>query len=123
AGMRALGQKHPRLIPLLATRALPLADAKAAIPFEAGLAAFCRDGYPLGEAYAAIQSVTLSLLAMTQLEATSRLGGDEGNESSGIEDLRADDFPLLRQVLEQPVGLDDFWSLLTDALVKGLARG
>lgn len=122
AGMRALGQKHPRLVPLLATRALPLDDPKAAVPFEAGLAAFCRDGYAVGEAYAALQSVTLALLAMTQLEATSVLGPDEDNESFGIEALSVESFPLLLEVLQQPVGLDDFWTVLTEALVKGLAR-
>jgi AcrR family transcriptional regulator len=122
-GMRALAQKHPRLVPLLATQALPFADPKAAVPFEAGLAAFCRDGYEVGQAYAAVQSVTLSLLAMTQLEATYALQGPGGHDDgSAIEALPESAFPLLRQVVAEPVGLDDFWELLTAALVKGLDR-
>jgi len=118
-GLRALGRQHPRLVPLLSTRSVPLFDPRAAEPFEAGLAAFTRAGDGVGAAYAALQAVLVSLLAMTQLEAIDALG--EGlPEASSVGELDAARFPLLQQIDDVAAGLDDFWRTLVDALVKGL---
>ena len=121
-GMRSLAHDHPRLIPVLVTRALPLADPAAAAPFEAGLLAFQRSGYPLSEAYAAVQSVTLALLALAQLEATSVLQQDLDTDVSQLENLPEEQFPLLREVTTLPAGLDEFWDTLVEALVIGLRK-
>src|SRR4051794_19503670 len=72
-GLRSLAQQHPRLVDLLSTRTVPLDDPESARPFEAGLAAFVREGRDLAQAYAAVQAVALALLSMTQLESTAAL--------------------------------------------------
>ena len=118
-GLRALGQQHPRLVPLLGTRSVPLFDPRAAEPFEAGLAALVKGGRDLGGAFAALQAVLVSLLAMTQLEATSALDS-EAPEASSVEGLDAERFPLLHQIDDDAAGLDQFWDTLVGALVKGL---
>jgi AcrR family transcriptional regulator len=119
-GLRALGRQHPRLIPLLGTRSVPLFDPKAAEPFEAGLSAFTRAGADLGQAYAALQVVLVSVLAMTQLEAVAVLGADDEQEASSVGELDAERFPLLHLIDDEAGGLDDFWRVLEVALVKGL---
>ncbi|MCW2672201.1 MAG: transcriptional regulator, TetR family [Frankiales bacterium] len=119
AGLRALAQRHPRLVPLLSAGPVPLDDPASALPFEAGLAAFARAGYGLPDGFAALQAVAVALLAMTQLEATATL--QQGSEEeSALAALPIEDFPLLHQVLEAPTGLDDFWRTLVDGLVRGL---
>ena len=119
-GLRELAQRHPRLVGLLSTRPVPLDDPESAKPFEAGMAAFTRGGQSLAEGFAAVQAIALSLLAMTQLEASSVLQ-PEAREETGLAALPLDDFPLLHGVLETPAGLDDFWRTLVDGLVRGLA--
>lgn len=121
AALRTLAQKHPRLVPLLTSRTVPLADPAAARPFEAGLAAFTRQGLPVPQAFAAVQSVALALLSMTQLEATAALHPQDDGEESGIAALPPEDFPLLHEVASTGPSLDDFWQTLTDGLVRGLA--
>lgn len=117
-GLRSLARQHPRVVDLLSSRTIPLDDPESAKPFEAGLAAFVREGRDVGEAFAAVQSVALALLSMTQLESTSVLAtGTEAGTS--IEELPATDFPLLHQVPEAGTSLDDFWSTLTEGLVRG----
>lgn len=118
-GLRALAQRHPRLVGLLSTRPVPLDDPESAKPFEAGLAAFTRAGMSLTEGFAAVQAISLSLLAMTQLEATSVLHADDA-DATGLAALPQDEFPLLHGLLEAPAGLDDFWRTLVDGLVRGL---
>src|SRR5687768_16340103 len=44
AAFRRLAHQHPRAVPLFTSRPLPLLDAAAAEPMEAGLAAFARLG-------------------------------------------------------------------------------
>ena len=63
--------------------------------------------------------MTLSLLALTQLEATATL--DDGTEEqTALSALPEAQFPLLIQVLDAEVGPDAFWRTLVDALVLGL---
>lgn len=122
-GLRCLAQKHPRLVPLFTTRAVPLNDARSALPFEAGLSAFSRAGYDLIEGFAALQVVAVSLLAMAQLEATATLDEDaqqHSDQQTDVDHLPVADFPLLHQALATPAGLDEFWSVLVEALVRGL---
>jgi AcrR family transcriptional regulator len=118
-GLRSLAQQHPRLVGLLSTRAVPLDDPESAKPFEAGLAAFTRAGYDVASGFAALQSAALALLAMTQLEAAAVLQQDTVEESE-LGALPLEEFPLLHQVLDSAVGLDEFWRTLVDALVRGL---
>jgi AcrR family transcriptional regulator len=118
-GLRSLAQQHPRLVGLLSTRAVPLDDPESAKPFEAGLAAFTRAGYDVASGFAALQSAALALLAMTQLEAAAVLQQDTVEESE-LGALPLEEFPLLHQVLDSEVGLDEFWRTLVDALVRGL---
>ena len=118
-GLRSLAQQHPRLVPLLSTRPVPLDDPTSALPFEAGLAAFADAGYGLADGFAALQAVAVALLAMTQMEAIAAL--EQGTEEeSALAALPVEDFPLLHQVLEAPAGLDEFWQTLVDGLVRGL---
>jgi AcrR family transcriptional regulator len=116
-GLRALSRKHPRLVDLLSSRTIPLDDPESAKPFEAGLAAFVREGRDVTQAYAAVQSVALSLLAMTQLESVSALARDDGG--THVTALPVEDFPLLHQLAESEPSLDLLWSALTDGLVRG----
>jgi len=120
-GLRELGARHPRLVPLFSSRAVPLTDPAAAEPFESGLAAFMRSGYDVAGAYAAIQTVLVSLLAMTQLEAISALE-TEAPEASSVGSLDEARFPLLHQVSDDLAGLEEFWDTLVEVLVKGLDR-
>jgi AcrR family transcriptional regulator len=118
-GLRALAQQHPRLVGLLTTRPVPLDDPESAKPFEAGLAAFSRTGMTVTEGFAAVQTVALSLLSMTTLEAASVLLPGAADET-GLAALPEAEFPLLRKVLEQPAGLDELWQTLVGGLVRGL---
>ncbi|HVU72018.1 MAG TPA: TetR family transcriptional regulator [Mycobacteriales bacterium] len=120
-GLRGLAQEHPRLMPLLSTRAIPLADSETARPFEAGMRAFTAAGHDPVDAFVALQSVLLSLLAMTQVEATAALQGDAAEESA-LADLPAEEFPLLRAIAADPATLDDMWAGLVAGLVAGFAR-
>ncbi|MBV9291977.1 MAG: TetR family transcriptional regulator [Frankiales bacterium] len=120
AGLRALAQQHPRLVPLFSLRALPLDDPGSAAPFEAGIAAFCAAGHTLADAYANLQVSAIALLAMTQFEATAILHSDTADESA-LATLNAEQFPLLQQIPSLPTGVDDFWSALVEGLVAGFA--
>jgi AcrR family transcriptional regulator len=119
-GLRSLAQQHPQVAPLLSTRTVPLDDPRSAEPFEAGLAAFRREGKSVADAFAAVQSVALSLLSLTQLEATAMLH-DAGPTESGIAGLSAEDFPNLVEVTVADLDLGAFWDTLVAALVKGFA--
>ncbi len=119
-GLRGLAQQHPRVVPLLSSGPVPLDDPVSAQPFEAGLAAFCREGRDVGQAFAAVQAVLLSLLALTQLESTAALSLGSVEETA-LSELTTVDFPLLSQVTSAPVGIDDFWDTLVEGLVRGLA--
>lgn len=116
--LRTLAQQHPRLVDLLTSRTVPLDDPQSAQPFEAGLGAFVREGRDLGEAFAAVQAVALSLLSLTQLESHAVLSTDAQDEA-GLVALPEEDFPLLRQVPQVDTTLDDFWRALVEALVRG----
>jgi TetR/AcrR family tetracycline transcriptional repressor len=116
--MRTLAQQHPRLLPLLTTRSVPLDDPLSALPFEAGLNAFAQTGRSPKEGFAALQATAVALLAMAQLEAASVLQADAA--ASGLDALPVDDFPLVHQALNDPAGLDEIWDTLVTALVRGL---
>lgn len=120
-GLRSLSQQHPRVVPLLTSRALPLNDPRSAQPFEAGLAAFTREGHDIAAAFAAVQAVSVSLLSLATLEATALLEADTDNETSMV-GLDPAAFPLLAQVATAEAGMDEFWGTLVDALVRGLDR-
>ncbi|MCU1603366.1 MAG: transcriptional regulator, TetR family [Frankiales bacterium] len=120
SGLRALAQQHPRVVGLLSSRTVPLDDPESAKPFEAGLAAFVREGRDLPQAYAAVQSVALAVLSMTQLESIAALETPTPPDATHVEAL-SDDFPLLRQVAESDVTLDLFWAAMTEGLVRGFA--
>jgi AcrR family transcriptional regulator len=119
-GLRTFAQQHPQVAPLLSSRTVPLEDPRAAEPFEAGLAAFRGEGRYLAEAFAAVQSVALSLLSLTQLEATARLQDPAATES-GISGLERGRFPNLAEVTAETLDLGAFWDTLVEALVKGFA--
>ena len=119
-GLKQLARKHPRVIGLLSSRTVPLDDPVSALPFEAGLAAFVREGRDVAEAFAAVQSVALSLLAITSLEAAAALTPDL-QAGGGILDLDPSRFPLLHDVSQLEPDLDGFWSALTEGLVRGFA--
>ena len=116
-GLREVARKHPRLVDLLSSRTIPLDDPESAKPFETGLAAFVREGRDVSQAYAAVQSVALSLLSMTQLESISVLATGDGG--TNVMALSVDDFPLLHQLAATDISLDLFWSSLTEGLVRG----
>jgi AcrR family transcriptional regulator len=120
-GLRELATKHPRLVPLMSVRTIPLMEPEAAEPFEAGLAAFVRHGSTPTEAFAGLQTVLVSLLAMAQMQAVHALAPEEPVDETGMAQLDPDRFPLLRSVVEAPAGMDEFWSTLVDALVVGLS--
>ena len=118
-GLRSLARQHPRMVALLHSRSVPLDDPESARPFEAGLAAFVREGRDIGQAFAAVQSVALALLSMTQLESNAALS-TEPEDATRITALDEAEFPLLHQLPEADTSLDDFWRTLTDGLVRGL---
>ncbi len=121
--LRSLARTHPNLVPLLTVRTLPLADPQSAQPFEAGLAAFVRAGYDARGAFAAVQSTALSLLSITQLEAMVTLHADDPEpdpgDSSGIDSLSPEDFPMLHRVLEDAPEPTEIWDSLVETLVRG----
>ncbi len=119
-GLRSLARAHPRLVTLLSTRTVPLDDPESARPFEAGLAAFVREGRDVAQAFAAVQAVALALLSMTALESSAALAPDLEADGTAIASLPEDEFPLLLQVPDVGTTLDDFWTTLTDGLVRGL---
>ena len=121
AGMRALAQRHPRVVPLFNRRPVPLDDPRSARPFEAGLAAFAREGRDVGGGFAAVQAVLLSVLALAQLEATAQSDPVPDN-ASALAGLSEVDFPMLTAVARLDPGLEEFWRTLTEALVEGLTR-
>lgn len=118
-GLRSLAQQHPRMVDLLTSRTVPLDDPESARPFEAGLAAFVREGRNLAQAYAAVQAVALALLSMTQLESTAALE-PQATAGTNVSNLPEEEFPLLHQLPDAETTLDDFWQTITDGLVRGL---
>lgn len=121
-GLRSLAQRHPQVAPLLSSRTVPLDDPRSAEPFEAGLAAFRREGRSLQEAFAAVQSVALSLLSLTQLEATATLHAVTA-PASELSGLSAEAFPNLVEVMAAEPDLAAFWDTLVEALVRGFTAG
>ncbi|HVE98499.1 MAG TPA: TetR family transcriptional regulator [Mycobacteriales bacterium] len=116
---RRLAQEHPRAFPLLTSRPVPLADAAAARPMEAGLAAFARLGLTEAEAYAAIQAVAVSLLSLGLMDSQLAVNGVPVAESR-IADLPPAEFPRLHSIPALDVDLAAVWDCLVDALVHGL---
>ncbi|MDP9101781.1 MAG: TetR family transcriptional regulator [Actinomycetota bacterium] len=119
---RRLAVEHPRIFPLLTSRPIPLTDEAAAEPLEAGLAAFGRLGLSASEAYAAVQAVSVSLLAIGLLESQLLLDPDP-SAASRVAEVSTERFPLLHALpdLELDPGL--VWSCLVTALVRGFGTG
>jgi hypothetical protein len=101
---------------------MPLGDAAAAEPMEAGLAAFARHGMDATEAYATLQAVGVALLSLGQLETQAVLHPDS-DSASQVTELSADRFPLLSALPALPVERDDIWTSLVGLLVRGLDGG
>lgn len=118
-GFRRLAVEHPRTFPLLTTRPIPLADAAAAEPIEAGLAAFARSGMDAAQAYAAVQAVLISLLSLGLLESQAVLDPDT-DAASQLDALPGPRFPLLRAVPDLDVTRAAVMSCLVETLVRGL---
>lgn len=119
---RRLAVQHPRAYPLLTSRPMPLGDADAAEPMEAGLAAFARHGMDAAEAYATLQAVCVALLSLGQLESQAILHPDS-DSASQVTELSADRFPLLSDLPALPVDRDEIWNSLVALLVRGLGGG
>lgn len=118
---RQLAVQHPRAFPLLTTRPIPLVDAAAAAPIEAGLAAFSRSGRDSVGAYTAVQAVLMSLLALGLIESQAVLDPSP-DASSQLDALPPGDFPLLTAVPDLEVTRDGVMSCLVEALVRGLTE-
>jgi len=119
---RRLAVQHPRAYPLLTSRPMPLGDADAAEPMEAGLAALARHGMDAAEAYATLQAVCVALLSLGQLESQAILHPDS-DSASQVTELSADRFPLLSDLPALPVDRDEIWNSLVALLVRGLGGG
>ena len=119
---RRLAVQHPRAYPLLTSRPMPLGDADAAEPMEAGLAALARHGMDAAEAYATLQAVCVALLSLGQLESQAILHPDS-DSASQVTELSADRFPLLSDLPALPVDRDESWNSLVALLVRGLGGG
>src|SRR3954452_3774312 len=61
-GLRTVARRHPRPVPLLGSRSVPLADPLSAQPFEAGIGAFTRAGYNVTEGFARLQACAVAML-------------------------------------------------------------
>ncbi|MGA8256464.1 MAG: TetR family transcriptional regulator [Nocardioides sp.] len=120
AALRRLAQEHPRRVALLSIRTLPLADPRSAEPFEAGLRVFVEAGRDVRSAFLALQSASLALLAMAELEAMAAGHDGTDDSASGFASLPPEQFPLLLQVVTENPGPDEVWTTLVDALVRGL---
>jgi AcrR family transcriptional regulator len=120
--VRNLAREHPRAYPLITARPVPLIDTVAAEPFEAGLAAFARAGYRPARAYAAVQAVMLSLVALALGDRDDRPARADGL-SSRITDLPPERFPHLHAIEALTPDPEDIWATLLDALVTGLTSG
>ena len=118
---RRLAIAHPRAFPLLTSQPIPLVDAAAAEPMEAGLAAFAREGMDAAQAYAALQAVCVSLLSLGQLESQAVLHPEPG-AASQVTQLAPARFPLLSAVPGLPVHSDEIWNSLVGMLVRGLGQ-
>lgn len=118
AGFRRLAQQHPRTFPLLTSRPMPVTDPTAALPMEAGLAAFGRLGLSAAKAYAAVQAVSVSLLSLGLLESQFVITPEPGVESH-LAELPAAEFPLLRALPELELDQAAVWTSLVEALVRG----
>lgn len=117
---RRLAQQHPRAFPLLTSRPVPLGDAAAAAPLEAGLAAFVRAGSTPAEAYAALQVVLVALLSLGLVESQMALSPDP-EVASHVVELPPEQFPLLSGVPDSGIDQDGLWATLVEGLVRGLA--
>ncbi len=118
-GFRRLAVHHPRTFPLLTSRPVPLVDATAAKPMEAGLAAFARVGMQPEAAYAAVQAVLMCLLSLGLVESRAVL--DPNPEAvSQLAGLPEGQFPLLSAVPDLGVDQGAISSCLVETLVRGL---
>lgn len=119
-GFRRLAVQHPRTFPLLTTRPIPLADAAAAEPMEAGLAAFARSGMDAAQAYAAVQAVLISLLSLGLVESQAVLA-PQPDAASQVGGLPGQQFPLLNAVPDLEVPRAAVITCLVETLVRGLS--
>ena len=117
---RRMAQAHPRAVPLLLSRPIPMADLAAAEPLEAGLAAFSALGRSAEDGFAAVQIIALSVLALGLLESTVIL--DPPIPESRVVELPADRLPLLHAVADLSLDLDRCWETLIGALVRGMTQ-
>jgi len=118
---RRLVRDHPRAFPLFTSRPVPLVDVAAAQPMEDGLAAFARLGMTPESAFAAVQAVSLAMLAVGLLESRVALE-PHPDVVTKLAELPVDRFPLLSAVLELDIDPELIWSSLVDALVRGLGE-
>ena len=116
---RRLSQRHPRCVPLFASRGISTPDALA--PFEAGLAAFRRTGLTPKAAYHSLQTVTAVAVGLGLVEAaatTNPLEAGIDPEAGALER-----FPHVTEAL-LAVGqfdADALWRFVVDTLVAGIA--
>jgi AcrR family transcriptional regulator len=111
-----LANAHPGASEVLMRR--PVQGPAASATFEAGLRAFQQAGMDIGQAYAAVKSVSLAVLGCV-LEAASR--ADDVALGTDVDLLPRDDFPMIHEV----VAIGDEVSVvdaLTEVLVAGFAH-
>jgi hypothetical protein len=96
-------------------------DPAAAVPLEAGLAAFAKLGLSPATGYAALQAVLVSFLSLGLLESQPVLAAHPDARSRIVE-LPPDDFPFLSVVPHLDLDGGLIWSSLVEALVRGLTE-
>jgi AcrR family transcriptional regulator len=106
---------HPGAFTALERR--PVQGRQATASFEVALVAFARAGLSPEDAYAAVKATTLVALSVG-LEKALESGGHFAQ--TNVEDLPADEFPLVRAVSERAESEDAAWSFTVETLVSGL---
>jgi AcrR family transcriptional regulator len=113
--MGEVATRHPGAFTALQRR--PVQGRRATASFEVALAAFARAGLSPEDAYGAVKATTLVALSVG-LEKALWSGGDFAE--TNVQDLPADEFPLVRAVSEQIESEEAAWSFTVEALVSGL---
>lgn len=114
SAMASCARDHPGAFGVLLRR--PVQGPMAIATFEAGLAAFHREGMDLAQSYAAVKSVALAALGCCVEQAHA---GEEDLPSTDVDRLSWREFPLTRQ-LDAVVDEVDTVGVLTEVLVAGL---
>lgn len=111
-----LAREHPGAFAVFLRR--PVQGPEATATFEAGLAAFHREGMTARDSYAVVKSVTLAILGVCVEQAYA--AGHTEVVSTDLTRLPAESFPVLLEATRDPEEVDVV-AALSDILVAGLA--